>query len=65
MDEETREAIVGRATKGAMTALGTGAFTSEQESTLSQAIAQALVDALDEWMNTYYEIEDVEDDFEQ
>ncbi len=64
MDEETREAIGQRAMSGAVSALSGSGFSSEQESAVAQAIAQAVIEALDEWMNTYYEIEDVDDEEE-
>lgn len=62
MDEETRGAIGQRALDGAMSALAGVGFSAEQESAVAQAIANAVTDALDEWMNTYYEIEEVDDD---
>lgn len=66
MDEETRGAIGQRALEGAISALSGAGFSAEQESAVAQAIANAVVEALDEWMNTYYEIEeDDEDDFEE
>ncbi len=67
MDEETREAIGQRAMSSAVSALSGTGFSSEQEAAVAQAISQAVVEALDEWMNTYYEIEDVDDEeeFEQ
>ncbi len=66
MDEETREAIGQRAITGATSALAGAGLSSEQESAVARAIAQAITEALDEWMNTYYEIEEVDDEeFEQ
>ncbi len=66
MDEETREAIGQRAVNGATTALAGAGFNADQESAVANAIAQAVLEALDEWMNTYYEIEDIDDEeFEQ
>lgn len=65
MDQETREAIGQRAMDGARGALAGAGFSSEQETAVAQAIAQAVVEALDEWMSTYYELEDVDEEFEQ
>ena len=65
MDEETREAIGQRAMSGALGALSGSGFNAEQETAIGQAIAQAMVEALDEWMNTYYEIEDVDEEDEE
>jgi len=65
MDEETREAIGQRAVNGAMSALSGNGFSPEQESAVANAIAQAVLEALDEWMNTYYEIEDIDEEYEQ
>jgi hypothetical protein len=65
MDEETREAIGQRAVNGATSALSGAGFSPEQESAVANAIAQAVLEALDEWMNTYYEIEDVDEEYEQ
>ncbi len=65
MDEETREAIGQRAVSGATTALAGAGFSPEQESAVAKAIGQAVLEALDEWMNTYYEIEDVDEEYEQ
>ncbi len=65
MDEETREAIGKRAVDGATGALAGAGFSTEQESAVANAIAQAVLEALDEWMNTYYEIEDIDEEFEQ
>lgn len=65
MDEETREAIGQRAVNGAMSALSGSGFSPEQESAVANAIAQAVLEALDEWMNTYYEIEDIDEEYEQ
>ena len=62
MDEETRGAIGQRALDGAMSALAGAGFSAEQESAVAQAIANAVVEALDEWMNTYYEIEEIDDE---
>ncbi len=58
MDEETREAIGQRALDGAVQALSGAGFSGEQETALAQAISSAVLEALDEWMNTYYEIEE-------
>jgi len=58
MDEETREAIGQRAMDGAVQALSGAGFSGEQETALAQAISSAVLEALDEWMNTYYEIEE-------
>jgi len=65
MDEETREAIGQRATTSATAALAGAGFSAEQESAVAKAIGQAVLEALDEWMNTYYEIEDIDEEFEQ
>lgn len=62
MDEETRGAIGQRALEGAMSALATAGLGAEQESAVAQAIANAVVEALDEWMNTYYEIEEIDEE---
>jgi len=65
MDEETREAIGQRAVTSATASLAGAGFSAEQESAVAKAIGQAVLEALDEWMNTYYEIEDIDEEFEQ